>query len=305
MAGYEGELAALGTAFCWGFTSIFFSMSGRLVGSPIVNRTRLLLAVLMVTLFHWVSLGKPIPYDAEPYRWGWLALSGIIGFVIGDALLFQAFVMIGARLSMLLMALAPVFSVILGWMILNEKLSSQELLGIAMAVGGVAWVITDRPAANGFKPDSTRPRTYLYGILFGIGGALGQASGLIASKKGLDGDFPALSGNLIRLITSTLVIWGFTIAIGQARNNFARLYQTPKALQWITLGAVAGPFIGVWLSLYAVQKAPVGIASTLMALTPVILLPIGYYLFKEQVGMRAIVGTLLAVVGTAVIFLAV
>ncbi len=303
MTEYAGELAALGTAFCWGFTSIFFSMSGRLVGSPIVNRTRLLLAVVMVSLFHWISLGKPLPYDAEAYRWGWLALSGLIGFVIGDAFLFQAFVMIGPRLSMLIMALAPVFSVILGWFLLGEKLSAQELAGIALAVGGVAWVITDRPAANGFHHDEKRP--YFYGVLFGIGGALGQAGGLIASKKGLDGDFPALSGNLIRLIVSTIAIWGFTIAIGQAKNNFVRLRQTPQAIRWITLGAIAGPFIGVWLSLYAVQRAPVGIASTLMALTPVILLPVSYFLFKEQVGLRAIVGTILAVAGTAIIFLAV
>ncbi len=303
MENYTGEIAALITATCWGFTSIFFSMSGRMVGSPIVNRTRLLMAVTMVSLFHLATQGKLVPYDAEPYRWGWLALSGLIGFVIGDAFLFQAFVMLGPRLSMLLMALAPVFSVILGWVVLDEQLALQELVGIALAVGGVAWVITDRPAQNGVKLEEKHPRYYLYGILFGLGGAVGQAVGLIVSKLGLDGDFPAISGNLIRLIVAASAIWLFTIVTGQAKNNFVRLRETPRAMIGITIGSIMGPFIGVWMSLLAVQKAPVGIASTLMALTPVLLLPVSHYVFKEKIGVRAIGGTILAVVGTAVIFL--
>jgi drug/metabolite transporter (DMT)-like permease len=300
MADYTGELAALVTAICWGFTSIFFSSAGKLVGSQVVNRTRLVLAVVMVSLFHWATEGTLFPIEAEAYRWGWLAVSSLIGFVIGDALLFQAFVMIGPRLSMLLMALAPVFSVILGWVLLNEQLSPQELLGIGLAVAGVAWVITDSPNA---QTDAPQAKHYRNGILFGLGGAIGQAVGLIASKRGLDGDFPALSGNLIRLVVATAAIWLMALAAGQVKSNFVSLREKPRAMLGITFGAIAGPFIGVWMSLIAVQQAPVGIASTLMALTPVLLLPVSYYYFQERIGLRAIVGTGLAVLGTAVIFL--
>lgn len=313
MDAYLGELAALGTALCWCFTSIFFTMSGRLVGSPIVNRTRLLFAVIAVSLLNWITQGELLPIHAELERWGWLGLSGLIGFVIGDALLFQAFVMIGARLSMLIMVLAPVFSVALGWGLLGEKLSAQELIGIALACGGVAWVVTDRvkgesPAANtqgvtiAFQHHSTRH--YVVGVLCGVGGALGQAGGLICSKQGLEGDFPALSGNLIRLTISTLIIWGMATLSGSAAGTFGKLREKPQALKSIIIGAILGPFIGVTLSLYAVQHAAVGIASTLMGLTPVFLIPIAYVAFHEKVGLRAIFGTLLAVGGTAVIFLA-
>lgn len=301
MGAYTGELAALTTAFCWALASIFFSTSSHLVGAPIVNRTRLLFAVLMVSLFHWITQGEPIPYDAASYRWGWLALSGLIGFVIGDALLFQAFAIIGPRLSMLMMALAPVFSVILGWTLLGEKLSFQELVGIALAIGGVGWVITDRPAPT--ETDVHDPNRYFYGVLFGLGGAIGQAAGLIASKKGLDGDFPAISGNLIRLIVATSAMWLFAVFTRQTKMTVIKLRETPRALISVSIASVAGPFIGVWMSLVAVQRASVGIASTLMALTPVILLPVSYYLFKEKIGMSAIFGTILAVAGTAIIFL--
>ncbi|MBN2305036.1 MAG: DMT family transporter [Anaerolineae bacterium] len=317
-----GELAGLATSFCWSFTSIFFTLSGRLVGSPIVNRTRLVLALIMVSLMHWVTQGQILPVDASPARWGWFALSGLIGFVIGDALLFQAFVMIGPRLSMLLMALNPVMGAIMAWVLLDETLAAVEIVGILLAIGGVMWVIVDRQhngdqqhngdsqlsgdASGEVSEESARAgrRAYLIGVLFGLGGALGQAGGLIASKQGLSDDFPALSGNLMRLVVSTLVIWGFTILQGSARPTVRTLRANPMAIRFILIGAVVGPFIGVTLSLIAVQNAPVGIASTLMSLTPVVLLVVDRVWFHERITRRAVMGTVLAVIGTAILFLA-
>jgi len=300
--GYTGEIAGLLTSFCWSFTSIFFTLSGRLVGSPIVNRTRLLLALVMVTGAHWLSQGQPFPIDADIERWGWMGLSGFIGFVLGDALLFQAFVMIGPRLSMLLLSLNPVIGVILAWVLLGETLGVWELAGIALAISGVVWVVTDR-SNEGNLPSRT-PRSYMIGVLFGLGGALGQAAGLIASKQGLAGDFSALSGNLMRIIIATFVIWAFTAVRGQVPNTVRALRAQPRALRFILGGAIAGPFLGVWFSLIAVQNAPVGIASTMMSFTPIILIPLGRLLFNERITQRAIGGTILAVAGVTVLFLA-
>lgn len=303
MTHYLGEIAGLATSFCWSFTSVFFSLSGREVGSPIVNRTRLALALGMVGALHWIMQGQPLPFDAARWRWGWMALSGLIGFVIGDAFLFQAFVLIGPRLSMLVMALNPVIGAGLAWVLLHETLNAPELLGIALAIGGVMWVVLDRQNGSRDLPDAT-PRTYLIGVLMALGGAVGQAGGLIASKQGLEGDFPALSGNMIRLLVATTSMWAFAAAQGSALSTYQALRAHPRAIRFIVGGAIAGPFIGVTLSLVAVQHAPVGIASTLMSLTPVILLPIGRFFFHEQITWRAIFGTLLAVAGTALLFLA-
>jgi drug/metabolite transporter (DMT)-like permease len=306
MTAYIGYIAAIGTSICWTFTSVFFTLSGRQVGSPIVNRTRLLLAMIFATITHTIILGQIFPFDAEPKRFTWLGLSALIGYVLGDASLFQAFVMIGPRLSMLLMALGPVFNTILGWVLFNEELSRQELLGIALTVAGVILVVTDRK--NGETESQTgqekpQPRRYLIGVLFGLGGSLGQAGGLLVSKLGVAGDFPALSGNLIRLVTATIIIWAITVVRGQAKAGFVTLKENPRALQAIVGGAMVGPFIGVWLSLIAVQKAPLGIASTLTSLAPIFLLPVGAMLFKEKIGLRAIAGTVAAMFGTAILFL--
>lgn len=298
-----GELAALATSVCWSFTSVLFTLSGRLVGSAIVNRTRLLLALVMVSLTHWIALGEISPISAEPWRWGWMGLSGFIGFVLGDAMLFQAFVMIGPRLSMLLMALAPVMGAVMAWVLLGETLNTVELLGILVTVGGVAWVVSDRKNGGGAGLADASPRYYLIGILLGLGGALGQAGGLVASKQGLEGDFSALSGNLMRLTVSTIMIWVLAAASGQGRANFEALKEKPRALWIMTGGAIMGPFVGVWLSLIAVQNAPVGVASALMSLPPIFLIPIGWKFFKERITSRAIVGTILAIIGTVILFL--
>lgn len=297
-----GELAGLTTSICWSFTSIFFTLSGRQVGSAVVNRTRLVLAFVMVSSLHLITQGELLPLHADPERWGWMAASGVIGFVIGDACLFQAFVMIGPRLSMLLMALNPVMGAVLAWALLSETLAAGEMVGIALAIAGVAWVVTDRRNGRDGLPDASL-RYYVIGVLFGLGGALGQASGLIASKKGLEGDFSALSGNLMRLTVATLVIWALAAAGRQLGPTAHKLREHPRAIRFILGGAVAGPFLGVWLSLIAVQNAPVGVASTLMSLTPVFLLPLGWLFFKERITRRAVVGTALAVAGTAILFL--
>ena len=161
---------------------------------------------------------------------------------------------------------------------------------------------------RGAKPDSLEAsevherKQYVLGIVFGVGAAIGQSVGLLASKLGLAGDYPALSGNLIRLLAASIVLWAITAVRGQVRDGLHKLREQPIALGQISTGAFVGPFLGVWLSLIAIQRAPLGIAATLMALPPVILLPIGKLFFKEEIGPRAIFGTILAFAGTVVLF---
>jgi drug/metabolite transporter (DMT)-like permease len=146
-------------------------------------------------------------------------------------------------------------------------------------------------------------RKYLLGILCGIGGALGQAVGLILAKKGLAGDFPAISGVLIRMVVAMIIMWVLALVTGQAGKSIRKIWADRRALGLTGGGAVFGPFIGVWLSLVAVQASYVGVASTLMALTPIILLPILYFGYKEKIGSRAIIGTVISLVGVALLFL--
>jgi drug/metabolite transporter (DMT)-like permease len=295
-----GPLAALGTSFCWSFTSTFFALAGRRVGSMVVNRTRLILAVIFLMLTHWVMLGDLFPWRASPERWLWLGVSGIVGLVIGDALLFQSFVWLGPRLSMLIMSLAPVISTLLAWLLLGEHLGAWQLVAIVITVAGVSSVISDQGGNNAAIVSG---KHYLIGILFGLGGALGQSLGLVAAKKGLSGDFSALSGTLIRMVVATIVLWGVTFLMRQGQETLRKLKSDGLAFRYLLAGAFFGPFLGVYLSLVAVQAVHVGVASTLMSLPPVFLLPISHFVFGERIGLRAVAGTLVAIIGVAMLLL--
>ena len=196
---FIGELAALGTSLCFSLSSVVFTFSSREIGSTLVNRTRLLIAILLVMLLHTLIYGQPFPVNAGNERWFWLGLSGFVGLALGDGFLFQAFILIGPRLSMLMMAMAPVLGAIMAWIFLGETLSLVEIIGILITVGGILIVVAERRGDSSAddKAVSTDRRRYVLGLLCGLGGGLGQAGGLILSKLGLVGGFPALSGNLI------------------------------------------------------------------------------------------------------------
>lgn len=299
---FVGELAAIGTSLCFSFGSVLFTRAGHEIGSPLVNRTRLLVSVVLVMLWHTLTFGQPLPLDAAGERWFWLGLSGFIGFALGDAFLFQSFVMVGPRLAMLMMALAPVLAAILAAVFLQETLVPLELLGIGITLGGIIIVISERQAKNGAEPAPGDTRRYVIGLLCGFGGAVGQAGGLILSKLGLAGGFPALSGNIIRLVVAMLIIWALAIANRQLISSYKTLRTNPRALLLLTGGAILGPVLGVWLSLVAVQNTNVGVASTLSSLMPIFLIPISYFAFGERVTKQAIIGTAVAFAGMVVLF---
>jgi drug/metabolite transporter (DMT)-like permease len=307
-----GELAAIGTSFLFSITSIVFTYSGREVGSLLTNRARLLFAVIFIMIIHWISFGQLLPLNAAPDRWLVLGISGLIGFIIGDGCLFQAFLLVGPRISMLMMAFAPALSVIFAWLFLGESLSAQELIIISVIIAGIAWVVTERPPSVKAANDEALPdemaskhdaRQHIIGLLFALGATVGQASGFILSKVGLANDFPALSGTLIRLAAAFIAIWIVSIVRGELKSSANALKTHPRALRMILLGSFVGPVLGVWLSLIAVQRSSAGVSSTLSSLAPIFLIPISYLTFREKISKRAVIGTVVVMVATAILFL--
>jgi len=242
--------------------------------------------------------GIPLPLHAEPERWLWLGLSGIVGLVLGDIFLFRAFVSIGPRLSMLMMSLAPVIATIQAWIFLSETMSAGQMAGILITLGGITWVVMERNGNN-----NQRNRDYARGILYGLGGAIGQATGLVLAKNGLFGEFSPISGNVIRMITAAVVLWMMTFIQREAGKTLRTLAEDRRGVGFTIAGAIAGPFLGVSFSLLSLQRTEVGVASTLMALPPLFLLPLSYVIFKERFGWGAVAGTFLAVFGVAILFL--
>ena len=209
MQNHFGEIAGILTAVFWTVTSLAFESAGKKVGSLSVNLIRLVMAFFFIGIYSWVARGFFFPTDATLFQWKWLAISGLVGFVIGDLLLFQAFVEVGARISMLMMALAPPFAAFIGWLILDEVMSPMNLLGMAITLTGIIIVILKREKTeeNGTVVRRIKSNYSVQGILLALGGALGQAAGLVLSKKGM-GEYDAFSASQIRVLTG---IAGFTI----------------------------------------------------------------------------------------------
>ena len=119
MQQYLGEIAALLTALCWTVTAMAFESAGKRVGALSLNLIRLLIGLVFLVIYNAIVNGVVIPV-ATSYQWFWLVLSGLVGFVLGDLFLFRAFIMIGARISMLIMALVPPMTALIGWITLGE-----------------------------------------------------------------------------------------------------------------------------------------------------------------------------------------
>jgi drug/metabolite transporter (DMT)-like permease len=243
-----------------------------------------------------ILYGRLLPSDVTAHHWFWFGLSGIIGFAIGDTLLFRSFVLIGPRLGMLTMSLVPIFGTVIAWLFLHEVLDLKDMGAIIITIVGISWVILGR------ETKSHEQGQFFTGIICGIGGAFCQALGLILSKKGLENNFSALAGNIIRILIATAAIWIVALLRSEVSSTIGKL-RNKKARITMYGGAFCGPFVGVWLSLVAVQHTYVGIASTLIALPPIFLIPLSHWIFKEKITIVSVLGTIVAMSGVALIFL--
>ncbi len=295
---FLGEIAALATAFFFALTALIFTATGRSVGSQVTNRLRLLFAFIYLVALNLILFRQPLPFSAGSSRWLWLSLSGIIGLSLGDAFLFQSLISVGPRLGSLLLSLAPIFGSIIAWVFFGERLTILQITGITLALAGIAWVVASHEEPPGTPHGHTRR-----GVIFGIFAGLGQAVGLVLSKQGMFGDFSPFQANVIRMLAAVLFTWILAAFRAEAGSTFQELRGKPRILGLLALGALVGPVLGVSSSLLAIKYVEIGIASTLNALTPVIVLPISYFILKEKVGWQAIIGTLLAIAGVAILFL--
>lgn len=292
-----GELAALATAICWSLSATFFEMSGKKVGSLAVNYIRLITGFILICLFTLFTRGYLLPIDANSKNWIFLSISGLIGFFIGDLFLFQSYLELGSRVSMLIMASSPPITALLGFIVFGEKLSFLNMLGMIITLLGIAIVILSRADED----NKVKVNYSIKGLSYAFLGALGQAVGLIFSKLGM-GSYNPFAATQIRIIAGFI---GFTALILYSKKleDIKKAFKDKKALITITIGSIFGPFVGVGLSLLSLQHTTAGISSTITSITPVTIIPLSIYVFKEKIKVKEIMGAIITVIGVAILFL--
>jgi len=297
-----GEIAALLTAVFWTATSMSFEAAGKRIGSLAVNLLRLYLAYGIYSVYLYFTRGMIFPTDASTHAWLWLSISGIVGFAIGDLLLFQAFVVVGARISMLIMALVPPITALISWLILGETLTLLNVFGMFVTITGVVLVVLKREIPDDDAKNRKLKFSYpIAGLLLAFGGALGQAVGLVLSKYGM-GDYNAFAASQIRVLAGLV---GFTLIFFFMRkwHRVWKSFSNKKGILFTVIGSVFGPFLGVSFSLLAIQYTNTGVAATIMSIVPVLIIPPAIIFFREKINLKEIIGAALAVGGVGILFL--
>jgi drug/metabolite transporter (DMT)-like permease len=291
---YLGELSALLTAVLWSGTSLAFSSAAEKIGSLQLNINRMIFASVFLIA---TILIMGYRFDLSNSQFTNLIISGVIGLVIGDTFLFKSYQMIGARVSMLLMALSPAMSVVLAFIFLNERITLLGIIGILVTISGVALVVLERNVNSKYKITKL-------GILYGVLSAMGQAGGLIFAKFAFnEGHITGFVATFIRVFSSVIIFLPIMLILRKYKNPYKLFSQDKSAFGSTLLGSILGPFLGITFSLIAIENTKVGIAATLMSTMPIIMLPMVKYIQKEKLSWRAIVGAIIAVGGVALIFL--
>lgn len=293
---YFGEIAALITAFLWSGTSIAFTEASVRVGPIYVNVTRMFIAIILLAI---TLLILDISINLSVHQISNLVISGFAGLVIGDTFLFKAYRSIGARISMLVMAMVPPISALLAFLFLGERLSFYGIAGIVITVSGIAAVVLKREE----RPTSAYKIDYA-GIFYAFIGASGQAVGLIFAKHAFnEGDMSGFLAGFVRIASAIIILYPLSVLTRRYRNPVQIYMKDKKAFLFTAIGSVIGPYLGITFSMIAISHSKVGIASTLMATVPIIMLPMVHFYYKEKLSWLSILGALIAVIGIAILFM--
>ena len=305
---YLGEIISIGVAFSWTATALLSEFGSKRMGNLVLNVLRMMLALLFALIMFWVVTGSPLPLSSSMEAYGWMLLSGLVGYVIGDYCLLQCYIIIGSRFGQLFMTLAPLAAAFTAWLSLGEQMTAMSILAMLITLSGIAISVLGRGEHH-----RVSLKLPLNGVLFAIGAAICQGVGLVLSKIGMnyyeasmDGQQAAwllpFSANFFRCIAGLV---GFTLLL-YVKEGLRPLREALHDKVDMTAAAtttIFGPFVGVGFSLMAVQYTGAGIASTLMALTPIIIILPSYWLFRQPITLKGVIGALISVVGVSLFFL--
>ena len=303
---YLGELISIGVAFSWTATALLSEFGSKRLGNLTLNVLRMGLALLFSLVLFGVATGSVLPSGASSQAVGWMLLSGLVGYVIGDFCLFQCYIIIGSRFGQLFMTLAPLSAAWMAWIALGQQMTLTSVVAMLVTLSGIGISVLGRGEHHKISL-----RLPLNGVLFAIGAALCQGIGLVLSKIGMDHYevtegmeewLVPFSANFYRCLAG---ITGFSVLLfwRKGTKQLRRALHDRKGMTVAVATTIFGPFVGVGFSLMAVQYTAAGIASTLMAMTPIIILLPSRWLFHEKITWRAVIGAVISVIGVSLFFL--
>ncbi len=292
--------AALLTVLLFACSGIAGERSARYWGGQRANLFRLFLATVIMS-------GVTVVFFPASLRWEtfwWLFVSGVVGFGLGDIALFLAYVRIGARLTILLnLCTAPVWSALSERLWLGTKLTPGELAAGGVILCGVVLAILSRPAGRGAGSADGR----WFGILCGLGAGMGQGIGAVISRKAfelaLNGGFDLngfsaatqrVGGGFLTVLALVLVYAAMGKSHGPPVSSVAG---SRGAWGWLVATTFCGPILGVSCFQWSLSELPAGIATAVVSMTPIAMIPMVMAVDGERPRALSIAGAFVAVAG--------
>ena len=291
---FQGEIAALSAAGLWAFATLMFGRLGKQLSPLVLNLIKGSMAVgfILLTLAVRQQLLASLPLGSVLL----LLMSGVVGIGLGDTAYFATVNALGARQALLLEMLAPPMAALMSLVFLQEQLSALAWLGMALTLTGVIWVVSERsPKMQGFSSKAMVTR----GIVLGIVAALSQSIGSVLSRAALaDTTVDPLWSTLLRLSAGLVCIGGLLLWRRQ-EQSFTR--PSWRLLGGVAIAAFFGTYLAIWLQQIALKYSPAGIAQSLLATSPIMVLPMALVI-GERITLRAVCGAIVALAGIWLLF---
>ena len=278
--------------------------TAKLIGGVEANFWRLALATFFLGLWAYTG-GSGLGGDAFPI----FLISGLLGIGVGDAALFQALPRLGSRLSLLIIqCLTAPIAALVEWLWLGTTLGAPQIFCMVLILAGVGIALS--PGEH-----LTIPRRVLtVGVLYALIGAVGNGSGAVLSRKAYAvaqaaGETPDGGTAAFQRIIGGVLIAAVLLLV--AKRQFVRLpessneaFDTTSARDkwrriwpWVTMNSLAGQTLGVSCMQWALESTPTGIVMSIVALTPLTVIPFARVFENEKITARSLVGGAFAVAG--------
>ncbi len=300
-----GLLACFCTVILWTIGTFSFTRATRLSSATTLNRIRLLYALIAISSITCVAEGI-WPWDLLMQPSGgqllWFAISGLVGFTIGDSLFFHAFKILGSRRATVYTSIAPAAALVFGMFMLDEHLSLLGIAGMGLSIAGILMLSLSRHEQRQVEEEGHG--NFFVGVLVAILGAACQGIGLVLSKKGFGASTQAITpfhATWIRLCAATLSAYlsgALRIPLWEELRSASL---NPQLRKPIIVGTIVGPVLGVSASLLGVSKIEASVAQTILALTPVSVTLVSVLVFKDKIRALSALAIVVSLIGVFVL----
>lgn len=292
------DVAAFGASLCWAVGTLISTGPARALGAVAFNRIRMtlvffMLAITATTYGGWQTIRME--------DLGLLALSGFIGIFIGDTALFSGLSRLGPRRNSILFATNAPISAVLGYFVFSEILSLGAIAGCSLVMAGVVLSIIFGKRRDQVHHWEDIHGSLFIGIGFGLMAGFCQAVGAIFAKPAMEAGAAPVAVSAIRVGIAAVCLLATMLSSQQRHNMKGKL--TLNLFGRIALSGFLGMGVGMSLLLFALSRESTGIVMTLSSMSPVMILPVMWFLTRERPAFGAAIGAALAVGGTSLIFL--